>query len=165
VSGVTDTSRTYPDRPILGVGAVIFDGDRVVLVRRAHPPLSGAWTLPGGAVDAGETLSGAIIREVREETGLDVAVGPLVELVEHVDRDDAGRVRYHFVIADFLCRIRSGQPRASSDASELRLVGPATLAEMELPGRTRAVIDIARERILAAGWPVGDAAAGSSDTR
>jgi mutator protein MutT len=162
---VSDTSRTYPDRPILGVGAVIFDDDRVLLVRRANPPLSGAWTLPGGAVDVGETLAGAIIREVREETGLDVAVGPLVELVEHLDRDEAGRVRYHFVIADFLCRIRSGQPRASSDASEIRLVGPEALAAMELPGRTRAVIDVARERRLAAGWDEGGAAAGSSDTR
>ena len=99
----------YPERPIVGVGAVIFDGARVLLIKRAHEPLKGEWSLPGGAVDVGEALHAAVVREVREETGLDVEVDRLIEIVERITRDDAGRVQYHFVIADYLCRPTGGR--------------------------------------------------------
>ena len=85
--------RKYPDRPIVGVGAVIVDGDRVLLVKRAHEPLKGEWSLPGGAVEVGETLEAALVREVREETGLDVDVGPVVEVLDRIRRDADGSRR------------------------------------------------------------------------
>ena len=109
--------RRYPARPILGVGAVVFDDNRVLLVKRAHEPLKGEWSLPGGAVDVGETLAVAVAREVREETSLEVEVGPLVEIVERITRDVDGRVEYHFVITDYLCWLRGGALAPASDAS------------------------------------------------
>ena len=90
------------------MGAVIVDGDRVVLVKRAHEPLKGEWSLPGGTVEVGETLAEAVAREVREETGLNVHVGPLVEVLDRVHRDRDERVEYHFVLLDYRCTVVSG---------------------------------------------------------
>ena len=120
-------SRRHPDRPIVAVGAVILDGDRVLLVQRAHEPLKGEWSLPGGAVDVGEPLAVALAREVREETSLDVTVGPLVEVLDSVRRDADGRVEYHYVIIDYLCRVRSGAAVSGSDAADVRWVSASEL--------------------------------------
>jgi 8-oxo-dGTP diphosphatase len=109
--------RKYPERPIVGVGAVILDGERVLLIKRAHEPLKGEWSLPGGAVDVGETLEAAVAREVFEETSLEVEVGPLVDVLDSIRRDADGRVEYHFVIVDYRCRVLSGTATASSDAA------------------------------------------------
>ena len=110
------------------------------MVQRGQPPLQGRWTLPGGVVEIGEPLDQAIIREVREETGLDVDVGPLIEVVEHIDVDEAGRAAYHFVILDYLCRWLGGTMVATSDASAIALVDPADLDGYETTEKTRAVI-------------------------
>ena len=106
----------------MGVGAVILDAGRVVLVKRAHEPLKGEWSLPGGAVDVGEPLAAAVAREVREETCLVVKVGSVVEVVDRVTRDDGGRVIYHFVIVDYLCRVIGGRLAAASDAEAVEWV-------------------------------------------
>lgn len=116
-------NREYPQSAIFGVGAVILDRGKVLLARRAHTPMRGKWTLPGGAVELGETSAQAIVREVREETGLSVRPVALVEIVDRIDRR-AGRVRFHYVIADFLCRVEGGQAQASSDASAVQWLRP-----------------------------------------
>jgi mutator protein MutT len=115
---VTDSRREFPDRPIVGVGAVIIDGDRVLLVRRANEPLKGEWSLPGGAVELGETLREAIAREVLEETGLSVEVGPVVDVLDRIRVDDDSRVRFHYVLVDFVCRPVGGALSCASDADD-----------------------------------------------
>lgn len=137
--------RKYPDRPIVAVGAVILDGDRVLLVQRGQEPLKGEWSLPGGAVELGETLEEALVREVREETSLDVAVGPMVEVFDSIRRDAGGRAEYHYIIIDYACRVRGGTPTAAvrgSDAADVRWV---PLAEIERYHVTRTAIAVIRK--------------------
>src|SRR5271155_1543557 len=100
--------REYPDNPLVGVGAVIVQKNRVLLIRRATPPLLGEWSLPGGVLECGETLREAVAREAHEETGLVVETGEMLGVYERVIRNDEGRVRYHFVLIDFLCRAIGG---------------------------------------------------------
>ncbi len=133
--------REYPDNPLVGVGAVIVHDDRVLLIRRGQAPLLGEWSLPGGLVECGETLREATIREAREETGLTVETGELLGVYERVVRGDDGRVRYHYVLIDFLCRTVSGDLRAGSDAADVRWVARAELDEVQLPRDTREVIE------------------------
>lgn len=114
------TTREYPERPIVGVGAVIFDHDHVLLVRRGHAPMQGEWSLPGGALEVGETLEDGVKREVLEETGLMVEPVTMVEVLDRVARDAAGRVQFHYVLIDFLCRVAGGSPACASDAVGLR---------------------------------------------
>ena len=132
--------RSYPDRPIVGVGAVVFDGDRVLLVKRAREPLKGQWSLPGGAVHVGETLTQAIAREVKEETGLDVEVGPVVEVLERIHRDPSGRVEYHYVLVDYLCQPANGTLAAASDAEAAAWVRVDALDSYGVAEVTMAVI-------------------------
>ena len=121
------TSRAYPDRPFVGVGAVIVDRGRVVLIKRRFEPLAGQWSLPGGAVDVGETLVECVAREMLEETGLVVDVGPVVEVFDRIIRDDGGRVQFHYVLVDYLCRPIGGELRAGSDVADAVYVDPADL--------------------------------------
>lgn len=116
------TSKEYPLRPIVGVGGVIVQDGKAVIVRRGQEPRKGEWSLPGGLVELGESLVDATRREMKEETGLDVEVGPLVEIFDRVHRDADGRVRYHFVIVDYVCEPISGTLTAGSDADEARWV-------------------------------------------
>ncbi len=137
--------RDYPDRPIVGVGAVVFDGDQVILVRRGSPPSYGAWSLPGGAVEVGETLEEAIVREVAEELGLEVTAEEVVAVLERIFLDPAGKVQYHYVLVDFLCRSTGGSLRASGDALSCARVSLQSLEDYSLTRETREVIQRARE--------------------
>ena len=132
--------REFPSRPIVGVGAVVLDGDRVLLVRRANEPLKGEWSVPGGAVDAGETLRAAIIREVREETGLDVDPGPIVDVLDRIRLEPDGRARFHYVLVDFLCRVVGGTLCCGTDAAAAEWVPVAALDRYAVSGSTVAII-------------------------
>lgn len=144
--------RPYPDRPVVGVGAVVLDGDRVLLIKRGHAPLKGQWSLPGGGVEVGETLEQAIAREVNEETGLTVEVGPIVEVLDRISRDDEGRVEHHFVLVDFICRPRGGVLQGASDADDAAWVGISELTRYEVAPVTISVI----EKAVSRGFDVGD---------
>jgi 8-oxo-dGTP diphosphatase len=137
-----DRGRAYPDRPVVGVGAVVLVDGRVVLVRRSHEPLKGEWNLPGGAVEVGETLREACAREVNEETGLIVQVGSVVDVVDRIMVDAAGAVEYHFVLVDYVCRPTGGALRCGTDASDVTLADPAALHQYRL---TDKAIDVIRK--------------------
>jgi 8-oxo-dGTP diphosphatase len=113
-------SREYPDKPLVGVGAVIVQDNHVLLIRRGQAPLLGEWSLPGGVLECGETLREATIREAREETGFIVETGELLGVYERVIRSNDGRVRYHYVLIDFLCRLVGGELAAGTDAADVR---------------------------------------------
>ncbi len=134
------SARVYPDHPIVSVGAVILDDERVLLIRRAHAPLKGDWSLPGGVVEIGETLSQALRREVLEETGLEVEVGPLIEVIDRVQRGPDDRVEYHFVILDFLCRAEGGSLGHGSDAADARWVAIGGLGRYQLAEKVTGVV-------------------------
>ena len=130
----------YPAAPVVGVGGVVVRDGRALLIRRAHEPRKGEWSLPGGVVELGEPLAEALRREVREETGLEVDVGPLIETFDRVDHDAGGRVRYHFVIVDFVCVAREGQPVAGTDAEAVAWVRAAELDAYGVSPHASAVI-------------------------
>jgi len=111
--------REYPESPLVGVGAVIVADGRALLIRRGQAPLLGEWSLPGGVLECGETLREAAIREAREETGLIVEVAEMLGVYERVIRSEDGRVRYHYVLIDFLCHAVGGELKAGSDAAEV----------------------------------------------
>ncbi|MEQ1572954.1 MAG: NUDIX hydrolase [Vicinamibacterales bacterium] len=133
-------TRQYPERPIVGVGAVILDAGQVVLIRRRYEPLAGRWSLPGGTLEVGETLEAGVARELREETGLEVEVGPVIEVFDRILLDEERRVRYHFVLIDYLCWPVSGYLRAGSDVDAAVLVSPADLEPYDLTPKATAVI-------------------------
>jgi 8-oxo-dGTP diphosphatase len=145
--------RIYPDHPVVGVGAVVLDGDRVLLVKRANEPLKGEWSIPGGAVEVGETLEAAIRREVREETCLEIEVGPIVDVLDRIRRDPDGRIQFHYVLVDFVCRPLGGTLQCASDAEEATWAERAALDRYRVAGATVRVIDKAIERRSTPGRP------------
>lgn len=134
------SSRAYPDRPFVGVGGVIVDQGRVVLIKRRFEPLAGQWSLPGGAVDIGETLVECVAREMLEETGLVVEVGPVIEVFDRIIRDPEGRVQFHYVLVDYVCRPVGGMLAASSDVADAVWAAPADLPAFNLADPATAVI-------------------------
>jgi 8-oxo-dGTP diphosphatase len=138
--------REFPSTPLVGVGAVVVQDGRVLLVRRGTEPLKGHWTLPGGLLEVGEALVAGVIREVREETGLDVEPIELIELLDRIHRE-GDRVRYHSVIADYLCRVTGGELRAASDADAVRWVERA-----EWNSHSALILDPVTVRVLERGW-------------
>jgi ADP-ribose pyrophosphatase YjhB (NUDIX family) len=132
--------REFPEVPLVGVGAIIIESDRVVLVKRAHPPLQAEWSIPGGVLEVGELVREAAIREAREETGLTVEPGELLGVYDRVLRDADGRVQYHYVLIDFLCRRVAGELAAASDAAEVRWFRREGLPALKLAEDTLDVI-------------------------
>lgn len=138
--------REFPETPLFGVGAVIVESGRVLLVRRGQQPLKGKWSLPGGMLELGESLLSGVAREVREETGLEVEPIELIELLDRVHRED-NRVRYHYVIADYLCRVVGGSLQAASDANAVRWVERA-----EWNSHGALILDPITVRVIESGW-------------
>ena len=138
--------REFPETPLLGVGAVIVDRGRVLLVQRGTEPARGQWSLPGGLVEIGESLSNAVAREVCEETGLNVEPVELIELLDRIYREGE-RVRYHYVIADYLCCVKGGELCAGSDAAQVRWV-----ERSEWNSHSALALDPITVRVIEAGW-------------
>lgn len=150
--------REFPAAPLIGVGAVIVSEGRVLLAQRGHEPAKGRWSLPGGLIEVGELLGEALVREVREETGLLVEPVELIELIDRIHRD-GDRVRYHYVIADYLCRVVGGDLLAASDAAAVRWIERSewteaasvhSLDQASKPGGLH--LDPLTARIIEAGW-------------
>jgi 8-oxo-dGTP diphosphatase len=132
--------REFPELPLVGVGAIVIDGDRVLLAKRAHPPIQGQWSIPGGVLEVGEFVREAAIREAREETGLIVEPGDLLGVYDRILRDPDQRVQYHYVLIDFLCRPVGGELRAASDAAEVGWFTREELPALRLAEDTLEVI-------------------------
>jgi 8-oxo-dGTP diphosphatase len=146
-SGEAPDIRRYPPRPILGVGALVFNGDRILLVERGKDPLLGWWSLPGGVLEIGETLEEGVRREVLEETGLAVRPLGVFEIFERIIRDQAGKPEYHYVLIDYVCRVEGGELAAATDASRAAWVSQQELSSYIITQGTLPVIEKAfRER-------------------
>jgi len=144
-----DNARIYPTRPYLAVSAAIFRDGRVLIVRRARPPAHGLYTLPGGGVELGETLEQAIIREVREETALDIEPVDLVGFRQAIARDDSGRVQRHFVILPFAARFIRGEILLNEELAEAHWLAPADIAGLRTTEGLAQIVAAASERIAA----------------
>ena len=134
-------SRQYPGQPIVGVGAVIVNDGKVVLVKRRFEPLAGQWSLPGGRLELGETLEAGLTREMLEETGLEIQVGPVVDVFDRILLDPERKVRYHYVLIDYLCRPSGGSLAHGSDVAAAEFVDPADLERYRLTPKATSVIE------------------------
>jgi 8-oxo-dGTP diphosphatase len=132
--------RDYPDRPIVGVGAVVVDSHRALIVQRGGEPLKGHWSIPGGVVELGETLRQAAAREALEETGLVVEVGEVLEVFDSIVPDAEGKTQYHYVLVDFLCSVVVGDLRPGSDAADVRWITRDELDAFEMQESAKKVV-------------------------
>jgi len=114
--------RLYPDHPVVGVGAIILKAGKILLEKRANHPARGQWTIPGGVVEVGESLESAVLRETEEETGLKGEIAGLIDVVDQVHLDKEGKIQYHYVIIDYIVRVQEGEPKAASDAADLKWI-------------------------------------------
>jgi ADP-ribose pyrophosphatase len=131
---------TYPDQPQVAVGAIVFQKKKVLLVRRGHPPAKGLWSIPGGKIELGETLQEAAEREIREETGINIRARDPVFTFDVVDRDDMGRIRFHYVIVDLIADYINGELQSGDDAAEARWVSPEEMNKMNISTVTLKVL-------------------------
>lgn len=142
---ITEAERRYPNRPLVGVGAIIFRRDRILMAQRGKDPLKGWWSLPGGALELGESLEDGVRREVLEETGLEVQVTRLFEVFERIMRDAAGAPEYHYVLIDYVCRVTGGKLFPGDDVSAVDWVRRRDLPNLQITEGTLAVIERAFE--------------------
>jgi 8-oxo-dGTP diphosphatase len=142
---VTD-DRRYPKRPIIGVGALIFRRGRILMAQRGKEPLKGWWSLPGGALELGESLDAGVRREVREETGLEVLPLRVFKIFERIMRDAAGEPEYHYVLIDYICRVTGGTLQAGDDVCAVSWVTRDALKELQITEGTLAVIENAFDK-------------------
>lgn len=136
----------YPEQPLVGVGAVVWRDERVLLIRRGKPPRQDEWSLPGGRQELGETVAEAARREVREETGLDVAVQDVIAVVDLIERDDDGRVRFHYTLIDVLADWRAGEAQAGDDAAAVAWASLDELPRYTLWSETERIIRLSAEQ-------------------
>lgn len=136
-----DDDRRYPKRPMIGVGALIFKRDRILMAQRGKEPLKGWWSLPGGALEVGESLADGIRREVREETGLEIRPLGVLEIFERIMRDASGAPEYHYVLIDYVCRIVGGELCAGDDVCAVEWVRQPDLAALPITEGTLGVIE------------------------
>jgi mutator protein MutT len=139
--------RLYPDQPLIGVGAVVLKENKILLEKRQNDPGKGKWSIPGGLVELGESVEQTVIREVKEETNLDVEKPEHIGVVDKVDLDENGKVRYHFVIIDYFVKLKGGDLRASSDAAELKWVAVDEIEKLELTPTFRAFFQRNRKKL------------------
>ncbi len=139
--------RLYPDQPVVGVGSVIVKDGKLVLIKRGNEPSKGKWSIPGGHVELGECLETAVIRETKEETCLDADNPRLVDVVDNVDLDEQGKIKYHYVIVDYLVHVKSGDIQAASDAAELRWVPFGEVENYNLTASFRVFFTKNREKL------------------
>ena len=139
-------STALPKHPVVGAGAVVVKSGQVLLIRRGKAPRKGEWSLPGGSVEIGETTEEATLREVKEETGLDVDLGPLLDVINFIDKSNAG-VRHHYVLVDYLAYWRGGEPIGDSDALEARFFTAEDALALPLWSETKRIIRMALERM------------------
>jgi ADP-ribose pyrophosphatase YjhB (NUDIX family) len=149
---VVPGSRRYPSRPIVGVGAVVVVDAQVVLIKRRFEPLAGQWSLPGGTLEVGETLEAGAAREILEETGLVVDVGPVIEVFDRILLDEDRKVRYHFVLIDYLCRPVGGRLQHGSDVADAVLADPDHLEPFGLTPKASSIIRKAIEMVRRGDW-------------
>ena len=134
------SKREYPERPVVGVGAVIVEGRNVLLIRRGSEPLKGQWSLPGGGLETGEKLEDGLRREVREETGLEVNILGLAGVYDRIMPDAAGKAQFHYVLIDYLCSVAAGVVRPGGDAAEVRWFHESELGALQITALTLPVI-------------------------
>ena len=139
--------RLYPDQPVSGVGVVIVHDCKMVLIKRGNEPSKGKWTVPGGLVELAESPEAAVIREGNEETGLEVENPVLLDVVSNVDLDEQGKVKYHYVIIDYLVHVTTGEAKAASDAAELRWVPFDEVETLDLTASFRLFFKHNREKL------------------
>ena len=133
--------REYPEYPIVGVGAVVLRDNKILLVKRGYPPGKGKWSIPGGVPEVGESLKDAVLRELYEETGIEGRVKGVVFVGEYIERDENGRVRYHYVLVDFLVEPVGGRLRASTDAVDVGFFELSEALKLELTSSTRKLVE------------------------
>jgi 8-oxo-dGTP diphosphatase len=138
---ITEDDRRYPHRPLIGVGALVFDGPRILMAQRGKQPLLGWWSLPGGALETGELLDGAVRREVLEETGLEIEPLGVIEIFERIMRDQSGVPEYHYVLIDYICRVTGGVLQAGDDVCRVEWMRRRDLAKLQITEGTLGVIE------------------------